>query len=385
MTEPVEKVIERAYFHVGNGGLTLSIVEVQPGGGGTPNEFRFKHEISVFGQTSESSFPLGSSDIVSWMNMALQRVSMKVAATAHDGRSFVPFSTPPDVTHANGMEVGKLASLLRIVARYQKLAYEFPSPEALNKYLHEHPQADKSLHTVKKPGEHEKKPEGKKEPEKAKSWTEKLKSLGDKAKKFIADAPKAVKSFIEDEKYRNQAIANATEALRTAPEKMIHRVVDAAKEEVHEFKEAGAGVRKIFSGQKPSPEETKAMTKVAMHMAIGIAAATLAGGGAPLAASAAFGKALARKIAFKAVRKSFEHVHTMGEVGEIGHGLAELMEKLAATPVPTIGEVMHSEKEPDPHEALGRLVAAAVAKELQDMDPADLASALEEAAKGESD
>lgn len=374
--EPVEKIVERAYFHVGNGGLTLSIVEVKPAGDGAPAEWRFKHELSLFGQKAESSFPLGSSEIVSWMNMALQRVSMRVAAAMSE-RSFQPFEAP-DVSHMDGQ---KLASALRVVARFQRQGFEFPSPEALQKYLHEHPQADKSKHTVK---EHEDKPEGKKEPEK-KSWGERLKSLGDKAKKFLSEAPKAVKQFVEDEKYRNQVIANATETLRTAPEKMIHRVVDAAKEEVHEFKEAGAGIKKVFKGVKPSEEESKAMTKVAMHMAIGIAAATLAGGGAPLAMGAAFGKALARKIALKAIRRSFEHVHTMGEVGEIGHGLSELMEKLATTPVPTVGEVMHGAKEPDPHEALARMVAAAVAKELQDIDPDDMAAALEEVAKDEKD
>jgi hypothetical protein len=383
--DPVEKIVERAYFHVGNGGLTLSIVEVKPAGDGAPAEWRFKHELALFGQKAESSFPLGSSEIVSWMNMALQRVSMRVAAAMSE-RSFQPFESP-DITHTNGEEVSKLASLFRIVARYQRRSFEFPSPEALHKYLYEHPGADKSLHKVKEHDEHEHGhggEHGEKKPEK-KSWSERLKTLGQAAKKFISAAPKSVQQFISDDKYRKQVIANATEALRTAPEKMIHRVVDSAKEEVHEFKEAGAAIKKIFKGEQLSKEDHAVISKVAMHMAIGLAAATLSGGGAPLAASAAFGKALARKIALKAVRKSLEHVHTMGEVGEIGHGLTELMEVFASTPVPTNGEVMHSEKEPDPHEALARLVAAAVAKELQDIDPDTMAEALEEATKDEED
>ncbi len=58
----------------------------------------------------------------------------------------------------------------RVASRYmqalgvgmEQIGTEFPSEESLKKYLHEHPQADKSKHTVKKPGEHkpEKKDEG---------------------------------------------------------------------------------------------------------------------------------------------------------------------------------------------------------------------------------
>lgn len=41
------------------------------------------------------------------------------------------------------------ASARRVVARFLG-ATEHDSPEALKKYLHEHPDADKSKHTVKK-------------------------------------------------------------------------------------------------------------------------------------------------------------------------------------------------------------------------------------------
>jgi hypothetical protein len=362
---PTEKIIERAYFHVGNGGLTLSIIEERSPKDGVAT-YRFKHEMSVFGANSESSFPLGSSDIVSWMNMALQRVSMKVAAAFHD-RSFQPFDNPPDVTHMNGEEIAKLASLMRVVARFQRQAFEFPSPEALRKYLHDHPNADKSKHTVEKKDEPEK--EG--EPEKKKSWGERLKSLGDKAKKFVEAAPKAVRQFIEDESFRRKAMTDASEALAKAPEKIVRSVVDAAKEEVHEFREAGAGVGKILKGEKPSKEESTAMRKVALHMAIGVAAAALSSGGAPLVGGASLAKGIARKIALKAITHALEHVNTLHEVGEIGHGLMEVMDKLAA-----------EEKKPaDPMEAFGRLIAAAVAKELKNgADPDDLAEAIEEAA-----
>jgi hypothetical protein len=43
----------------------------------------------------------------------------------------------------------------RVAARFsaeELVAKEFPSQDALNKYLKDHPDADKSKHTVKKPG-----------------------------------------------------------------------------------------------------------------------------------------------------------------------------------------------------------------------------------------
>ncbi len=378
---PTETILERAYFHVGNGGMTLSIVEERSPEG--TKSYRFKHELSVFGAKTESSFPLGSSDIVSWMNMALQRVSLKVA-TAFADRSFQPFDNPMDVTHMNGQAVQKLASLLRVVARFQRQAFEFPSEKALEEYLHEHPQADKSKHTVKEheeKGAPEKKPDskpegGKGDEKKPKSWGERLKNLSEKAKKFVEAAPKALKEFIEDPKKREQTIANVVENLRSAPGKIVDRVVDAAKEEVHEFKEAGHGLSKVMSGKKPSEEESKAIKKVALHMTIAITAAALSSGGAPFVAAGAFGKSLIRKVAMKAVKKSLEHVHMMSELGEIGHGLSEVMDKMAAE---------NKAKEVDPTTAFAHLIASSVAEELESHTDEDVADALDEASKQSKD
>jgi hypothetical protein len=102
-----------------------------------------------------------------------------------------------------------------------------------------------------------------------------------------------------------------------------------------------------------------------------VTAAALSAGGAPLVAVGIFGKSFARKIAMKAVARSFEHVHTVSEVGEIGHGFLELIDKIAA------------EEGADDMDKLGQLVAAAVAKELEELDPDMLAEAVEEASNNE--
>src|SRR5208283_681143 len=81
-------------------------------------------------------------------NMALQRVSMKVAGIHQDGRH-IPFD-PPTIKVQNGVEVEKTASLMRIVARFERESTEFPSQKALQKYMKEHPDADPANHFVKK-------------------------------------------------------------------------------------------------------------------------------------------------------------------------------------------------------------------------------------------
>lgn len=368
---PVEKIIERAYFHVGNGGLTLSILEVAPGGGGTPNEYRFEHEISVFGQKSTSSFPLGSSDIVSWMNMALQRVSMKVAATSHDGRSFVPFDTPPDVTHVNGEEVQKLASLMRIVARYQRRAYEFPSPEALHDYLHEHPQADKSKHTVKQHEEHHGGPK--------KSLKERLESLSDKAKTFVKNAPSDFKKFVDDEAHRRKVVHAMHAVVEKLPKSVLENAKKAVKHEIHEFKTASEGIHAVLKGEKMTDKQKKAVKTVAFDVALTVATAAVTGGAAGLGLGGfaakvgeSFVKALAKKLALRTVTHGLGHVSTAEELSHFGHGLLEHLVHLA-------GEE-GDDKETD---LVVAYITKLVADELKDIDPDVIAEALEEASSDE--
>lgn len=265
------------------------------------------------------------------------------------------------------------AIVLRVAARY---AREFSSPEALKEYLHEHPQADKSKHTVVKHdgdkdegggghGEHDEHHEEKPK----KSWKERLKGLSEAASKFVKDAPKAVHKFIEDEGFRRQTAMDAHKALVSAPEKFAKKALETVKHEVKEFKEAGQGIAALVKGQKMSPHQKKALKTVATHMAISVAAAALTASG-PLAAAGAVGKGLAKHVAMKAVSNMLGHAHVLEELGHIGHGVKHLMEHLAA------------EKKVDPETVLMNLVAAAVAKELEGgLSDADLKEALEAASK----
>jgi hypothetical protein len=392
---PTDRIIERAYFHVGNGGLTLSVIEERSPEDGTAS-YRFKHEISVFGASSESSFPLGSSDIVSWMNMALQRVSMKVAAAFHE-RSYQPFDNPPDVTHVNGEEVKKLASLMRIVARYQRQAFEFPTPEALRKYLHDRPHADKSLHWVKEPGDDkeksEAKPEGKghepkhedegkdkKEPAaKPKSWKERFQSLSDKAKAFVKNAPGEIKKFLEDEEHRRGVIQKIHHVVEHLPENVAKRVQKAIKHEAEEFKTATEGVKAVLKGEKMSDEQKKAFKEIAFEAALVVATVSITGGlgaglkGVAFASVEGFSKALAKKVALNSITHGLGRHAKLEEVAHFGHGLSELLERVITAADDEDGDVNTK--------LLAAYVTKLVNDELKNIDPDMLAKAVEDAAE----
>lgn len=289
----------------------------------------------------------------------------------------------------------ELRLALKVAARYQR-GYEFPSPDALKKYLHDHPDADKSKHTIKKPGEHaEKKPDAAPKDEHGggqgdhadkpkKSWKDFMKGLSSKAVEFVKAAPEQVKKFVNEEAHRSKTLQAAHKALTEAPEKYVKSAYEAAKHEVAEFKEAGAGIKAWMSGKEMSHHQKDAFKKVATHVAIAAAAGALGAGlGAGAAALAkgvmgSFVSSTAKKIAIKAVTKHLQHLPTLEEFGHIGHHGIELvttlMEKLAA-----------ENPKPDADEMMQMLIAAAVAKEFKELDPETLQEAIEDAAKGENE
>jgi len=281
----------------------------------------------------------------------------------------------------------------QVVARFQVQAREFNTPEALQDYLRKHPDADKSKHTVKKteqkapPAKEPKpKPEPKEKPEKAppkdkgeddhdeghddheekpkKSWKDRLKGLSDKATGFLKSAPKQVKKFVSDDAFRRKTIMSAHDSLVNAPEKIVKNAIKTVKEEVHEYKEAGAGIKAVLSGKKMTKHQKKAVRTVATHMAIGIAAAALTSTG-PLAAAGLFGKNMVKHVAMKAVSNALGHMHVLEELGHVGHGIAHVMEKLSA------------EDKGNPDKVFANLIAAAVAKEIKNLKDDDLKAALE--------
>lgn len=252
----------------------------------------------------------------------------------------------------------------RVVAQF-KMAFEHPSEEARKEYLKSHPKANPKKHTVKAPEEESKAPvEEKAEPgEKAKpegKGTGVLKSLSSKAKAFFSQSSKAVQKFVVDPKHRVAAIKAAGKEIYKAPGAYAKRLVHEAKHEIKEFKEAGAALKDVAKGKKLSDEQKATLKKVGTHLAIAVAAATLTAPGV-LAGAVAFSKGMSIKVAAKAALHALEKVHTLNEISHIGHGV--------------LHHVLASEKL-SPEEAFSVLIMREVMKELENLDDAAIAEAL---------
>jgi len=82
----IKKPIERAYFHVANGGITLSVYERRWYSGSDAKErfdLRMRVELSSHGTEVAFEFPLASPALVRWMSAALGRVGERFADPAH--------------------------------------------------------------------------------------------------------------------------------------------------------------------------------------------------------------------------------------------------------------------------------------------------------------
>lgn len=264
-----------------------------------------------------------------------------------------------------------------------RIAKEFSSPGALREYLHDHPGADRSKHHVVKKDQkgsprHEDsqggdgEDHGHKEEKPKKSLKERLQSLSEKAKSFVKSAPKEVSKFLTDDVHRRKTMTAASAALEKAPAKLVKNVVDTVKHEVHEFKEAGAGIKAVMSGKKMDDHQKKALKTVAFHVGLTVAATALTVSGGPLAGLAAFGKSMAKHVAMKSASNALGHLHVLEELGHVGHGIHHVLDKLAAE-----GEKADSDT------VLVQYVMALMAKELGKLEDGDFAKVVEEASKGE--
>jgi len=72
-------------------------------------------------------------------------------------------------------------------------------------------------------------------------------------------------------------------------------ILKGLKEEVHEWKEAGSGIKKLATGMQMNDHEKKAIRDVAIHMGMVVAMATM-GGDAGESAIAAKAALMAKKV-----------------------------------------------------------------------------------------
>ncbi len=244
-------------------------------------------------------------------------------------------------------DVSVSLSALRVAARYQ-VAREFPSDKALKEYLREHPQADRSKHTVSE-GKAEKKP-----------------SLKERLTRVLKSVPEKAKKFVQDESYRRQKCQDLSAAIEKAPATLVKNTIHHVKKDIEQYKIAAHGVKAAIKGEKMSPEQKKAVIAVARNLAIEMTLAVLSGGVAGLATRSAMGfaKTIATKVAYNAV------------TGEFGDILSDF--DYAKDLASGVFKVIVGKKNPDPAEVIAYAVAAKVAKELKQFSTEDMLAALEE-------
>jgi hypothetical protein len=290
----------------------------------------------------------------------------------------------------------------RIAARYQRWSFdqtsiEFDSPEAMQKYLQEHPGADKAKHHVKKPGEKPQaeeapKPEGhgehgeghgehKAEPKK--TFKQRLESLSQKTKSFLSNAPSEIKKFVSDDAHRRETLQTMHKFVEKIPEKVYSNAKHAIKHEIEEFKTAGQGIKAVLKGGKMTHEQKHAVKAVAFDAALTLAVSAVTGGlGAGASGLAAhtvsnFAKSLAKKLALNTVTHGLGHVTKIEELGHFGHGIHHMLEHVLTA--------AEDEKKGDESDLIMAYISKLLADELKDLDPDTLAEALEEAANAEKD
>lgn len=314
-----------------------------------------------------------------------------VDATQAGGKKMVSNPNPDPISRRRHPQVSFNSAL-------KNDSFRAKAMEAFKRWVSQADEKGKGQPKGKAPGS--KRPEGKKEvpegkePPKGesgpkKSWGDRIKGLGQKARDFVANAPKEAKRFIEDEAFRRSTLQGVHKSLTEAPEKIVKGVVNTVKHEVREYKEAGEGIASVIRGEKMSPSQKKAVKTVAVHLAIGVAAAALTVSG-PLGAAGSLVKGMSRHVALKAVSRALGHLHVLEEVGHIGHGVAGLMTHLASTNNPQVFLFRAADEaaaggEPDVDDVFGNFITASVAKELESFDDESMEGSLKAMDEGDEE
>ena len=183
-----------------------------------------------------------------------------------------------------------------------RMSTEFPTEDALKKYLEEHPDADPKNHSVSGGGE------GGNKEEAPKGLKNRLKSLFSKvknAKKEIVEAlkkaPAQVQEIMVDPEKRKAALSSIAQGIKKSPKAIAKTIIKSATSELKELRHA-AGTTKKFLKIPPGPfskEDKKALYSSGAYIA-GAALAAIPPGGLVLAAGA-LGHSFALHVGIKAV------------------------------------------------------------------------------------
>lgn len=196
--------------------------------------------------------------------------------------------------------------------RTARIAMQFDTKEALDKYLKEHPGADRALHSVKSIKEaisrlfrkHEVKPE---------------------MAKDIEAAPAEVHDILTSADKRKESLAKISQGIQKSGKAVAKRIQESAHKELHEIKHAIKAAKKLLrKPPEPISKEDRGALYAAGAYVAGAAIATIPPGGALMAAGA-LGKAFALHVGIKAVHDLLDRGFVHFEWGEhIIHGIQHL-------------------------------------------------------------
>jgi len=227
-----------------------------------------------------------------------------------------------------------------------RVAMEFETQAALDKYLEDHPGADKSKHSVKDEGA-DRKTHIKEHvnhilfDDFKDAWAESKALYQDLVNtvkptrpsrqaitKAFQGANKQTKTFFSNSRYRRKKMQALGGAIKKGANALAHRISHAVKAEVEEV---GVGVKAIRQVLTPGSKRlTKKQKKAVYGLGAYVAGALIAaaGGGAVMAA-AAVGKAFSLHVAIKAIGhladSFFTHYEWGLEASHAAHGVAHVV------------------------------------------------------------
>lgn len=190
-----------------------------------------------------------------------------------------------------------------------RMAMEHSSPEALKKYLKDHPKADPKNHTVKKDSENGGGKMSDAVKKKLMGWASKVKGLTDKGKKTLQELPENAAKFVSDPAYRKEALTGAAKSMKEAPGKYVKNVVQHFK---HEVEEVGAGLTRMSKGKAPTKSQSKAMAGLAVEVAVAALSIKTAGA---FGAGLSLGRSLGKHLALSAINPLLGDVYVFGLEG----------------------------------------------------------------------
>jgi hypothetical protein len=190
-----------------------------------------------------------------------------------------------------------------LVPLLRKEAIEFGTNKELQRYLRQHPNADKTKHTVTK----SEAPKGEDPPKDSGGSFQDFVSKVKGAKQSIVDAvkkaPQEVQQIFTDSEHRKQFLGDVASNVKKSPKAVAMRIIKSAKSEVHEIKHAVGAAKKLFK-KPPGPfskEDKKALYSAGAYVAGAMLAAVPPG--TMIAAASALSHSFAMHIGIKAVSK----------------------------------------------------------------------------------